>query len=125
MESKPDTTSPAANTPATSRRQEVRLEPPPQLICAVTGSSAKFHVRDISIGGLALWSSMPLRRDAPHEFCLTYRGLTVIRSGRAVHCKRQNDGRWILGVSFLPDPPPGPGTTIEELIDAMSPIEFE
>jgi len=66
---------------------------------------------------------MPLRRDAPHEFRLTYRDLTVVCSGRAVHCKMQSDGRWLLGIAFVEVAQPGP--TVGDLIDAMTVVEIE
>jgi hypothetical protein len=84
----------------------------------IVGFSGTVTIRDISVGGLALVSSLPLRRDAVHEMQLTLGKLAVTVQAKAVHCRRQNDGRWLLGIAFQPSRQKGP--TIEQLIDAVT-----
>ena len=109
------------STPAplgTSRRQYMRFSPPPGLTCSVAGSSTQFVIRDISVGGLALWSDRPLDRDSIHQLILRLGSLVVETGARAAHCKRQDDGRWIIGMAFAAEPTTEP--TIEELIDLIA-----
>ena len=101
-----------------SRRQHLRFSPPPGLTCSVAGSSAKFIIRDISVGGLALWSDRPLGRDAIHKLTLKLGSLVVVTGARAAHCKRHDDGRWIIGMAFATASATEP--TIEQLIDLIA-----
>ena len=102
----------------TSRRAEPRFAPPKDLRCAISGAPSPFEVQDISIGGLALTSALPISRTSIHEVRLTLGHVTIVRHARAVHCRRGDDGRWKIGLAFVPERTTGP--TIENLIDLIT-----
>jgi hypothetical protein len=102
----------------TSRRAEPRFAPPKELHCAIRGFSSAVAVEDISIGGMALTCDVPISRTAVHEVHLTLGRMTIERRARAVHCRRGDDGRWRIGLAFMPAHTTGP--TIENLVDLIT-----
>ena len=106
------------NGTPTSRRQGMRFSPPPGLVCTISGTTARFIVRDLSEGGLALWSDRPLTRGWVHDITLKLGDLMVVTRGRAAHCKKLDDGRWLVGVSFVQEQTKEP--TVEQLIDVIA-----
>ena len=101
-----------------SRRRDMRFGPPRELRCSVVGSAATLTVRDISVGGMSLSSTLPLTRNVLHEFRLTLGNMTISRRGRAVYCRRQAEGHWIIGIAFTKER--SSGKTVEELIDLIT-----
>ena len=100
------------------RRREMRFAPPPQLTCTVLGTPAKVEVRDISVGGLALWTPQPLKPGVTYKLSLQIGKLTVMLSARPTHIKPQDDCRWVVGMAFVDGPTTSPG--IEELLDVIA-----
>lgn len=107
-----------------SRRREMRFEPPAGLRCGLTGSRDRVLVRDIGIGGIAIFSNLPFAPDRLQEFTLNLGPLTVVQRAQLVHGRRDDDGRWIYGFEFVKEQ--AHGASIEELIDLItgSSIEF-
>ena len=80
-------------------------------------------VREISLGGMAVETDIPLGDGAVHEFLLTLGdGSTVELTGRVMHCRQVADlgepERYVSGVQFVDDQPsagPPPDGIIERL----------
>ena len=108
----------AASSSMTSRRTEPRFQPPAQLRCVIAGTAATLIIQDISVGGVALLSTLPISRTAIHQVKLTLGHVTIARRARAVHCQRSADQRWKIGLAFVEERTTGP--TIEQLIDLIT-----
>src|SRR6187431_3724227 len=65
--------------PRGTKIRAARVEPVHPLVCFVGGSRAKLTVKDISVAGLSVWSTMPLSKGFVHEFRLIYGQVTVVR----------------------------------------------
>ena len=109
-------TAPVTNPP--SRRIDVRLAAPSDLRTSVTGSRVHVVVQDISVGGMGVVSSLPLARGVVQKFQLALGTTVIVQQGKPVHCRRQDDGRWSVGISFTGKQFAGPG--VEDLIDAIT-----
>ena len=103
--------------PRQDRRRERRLEPPPELRCAIVGSKAKLRVRDVSLSGVAVWANMPLPVDGEYEVTLEFGPLNLSRRAHIVHCKWETDDRWLVGLKFVARA--GRNSTVKELIDLI------
>lgn len=101
-----------------TRIRDARVEPTHPIVCVAGGTRAKFEVRDISVSGMSVWSTIPVSRGWLHEFRLTYGQFTVVRQARAIHCKSCDDGRWLIGLEF--DKKARRGPTIENLVDLIT-----
>src|SRR5690242_8633687 len=93
-----DDPSPLSGVSNTSRRRVVRFEPQPNLRIAIAGTAARLAMQDIGTGGVGVLSDLPLKRGALLEVTLTLGAVVVKIQARAVHCRRQADGRWMLGL---------------------------
>ena len=102
---------------APSRRRDMRFSPPANLQLQVKGCTAKLTILDISLGGLGVETTAPLAR-GEYELTLTLGKTTFVRRARAIYCRQKAEGRWILGMSFLPGA--GTGPTIGDLIDRLT-----
>lgn len=104
-------------TQATSRRRDVRLEPPPQLTVFVPSFRGRLAVQDISASGVCVVTDAPVPLRSVHTVTLKLGSRGMTRQARIAHC-RLHAGRWRLGMQFLAASP-RETWTIEDLINAL------
>jgi hypothetical protein len=105
----------------TDRRHSPRIE----IIGRLHGHTVAFDVpvavREISLGGMAVETEIPLVESTVHEFLLTLGdGSTVELTGRVLHCREiagADRPTYVSGVQFIDDQPgdAAPGAVIDRL----------
>ena len=108
-----------ASGAARSRCRNLRFEPPNNLTCSLKETSGRFALRDISVGGLSLLSTVALREGEVIEMTLTLDDLRLQKFVRVVHCRDEGEGYWIAGLAFLNENREGP--SVEDLLDRIAP----
>ena len=87
-----------------SRRREVRVGAPCNLVVSIPSITARSEVRDISYGGLSLSVSSPVRLRSIHAITLELGSITVRVRARTIHCSCQTSGDWMVGLEFMAEP---------------------
>ena len=105
-------------TSGISRRQDVRLDPPPNLKVTVPTTTARLAIKDISTGGVCLIGDAPLPPQSVHTVTLTLGRMVVTRRARAVHAEKDSRGRWLTGMQFLNESN-GSSGSIEDLVNLV------
>ncbi len=102
------------------RRRSSRVELLGRLHGRVVSLDLPVTVREISLVGLSIQTSVPFPVGALHEFRLTLGDdSTVLLRGRIVYCRElateEDDAAFVLGVEFV-DESPQEGEAVEDLI---------
>jgi hypothetical protein len=105
------------SNPSTSRRRAMRFDAPPGLSVTFSDRRIEATVCNISGGGLGLITSVPVRRGATYTLTLRQGTLVASCDAEAAHVRRATDGRWEVGMSFVPDERLA---TVEQLIDRLT-----
>ena len=103
-----------------SRRRSVRLEAPDltiELEGRVTG-----QVIGIGLGGVGLLTARPVRKGATYRIGLRLHGVVVSCYARSAHCRRREDGNWIVGLAFVMDEHLA---AVEQFVDAITREQIE
>jgi hypothetical protein len=107
------------------RRRSPRIE----LLGRLHGHSVSLDlpvsVLEISLGGMAIQTSLPFPVGAVHAFRLTLGDdSTVELNGRVMHCRNVAPAdatpAYVTGLQFVEDEPAESGPTIGDLIDRVS-----
>lgn len=81
-------------------------------------AQGRLTVRDISMGGLSLTTHAPIALRTIHTVSLTFGSITVMHQVRVLHCRRNPQGGWLLGLAFTDKPLPG-SATVAQLFNAI------
>jgi hypothetical protein len=106
-----------AADPAFSRRRAVRIKAPPSLEVGLSDPKIKATIEDIGPGGMGLIADRPLSRSTVYTVRLQLGQDVVICGATAAHCRKQGDGTWIVGMSFVKDER---FAQVERLMDALT-----
>ena len=87
--------------PRYERRGGHRLVPPHGVRCELSGRGAKLVPKDVSATGIAVWSSAALAIGRDYDLVITLEDFTLPRRARVVHCTREKDRGWLVGLKFL------------------------
>ena len=113
----PDRRAPLTAGHPSSRRRAVRLEAPANLTVELTGKQIDVQVVDIGAGGLGLVTSRAIERGASYIVGLRLGDVVVSCGARAAHCRRRDDGRWVVGLAFVQDERL---EMVERIVDAIT-----
>jgi hypothetical protein len=99
---------------ATERRHSPRIEILGRLHGHTVAFDVPVEVREISLGGMAVETGIPLVEGAVHEFLLTLGdGSTVELTGRVMHSRPASEDAdpltYVSGVQFLDEQPEATG----------------
>ena len=105
------------------RRRSARVEILGRLHGRIVSLDLPVTVREISLVGMSIQTTVAFPVGAVHEFRLTLGdGSTVLLRGRVVYCRghgrESGEPTFVSGVEFLEDPPPE-GDSVGELIGRM------
>jgi len=81
-------------------------------------AQGRVTVRDISMGGLSLAAHDPIALRTIHTVSLTFGSITVEHKARVLHCRRNPQGGWLLGLAFTDKPLPS-SATVAQLFNAI------
>jgi hypothetical protein len=101
-----------------SRRRDLRVDAPASLRVAMPTTQGPLTVSDISMGGLALAVHAPAALRTIHTVSLTFGSIKVEHKVRVLHCRRNPQGGWLLGLAFTDKPLPG-SATVAQLFNAI------
>ena len=101
-----------------SRRASARIVPPKTLQVALEGTSKRYVIGDISLGGLSVISTEPLAVGSIFDVTLTYRDVVIQQRLKTIHSRKCPTG-WIMGCAFV-SRPRGRGPSIEDLMDDIT-----
>jgi len=105
-----------------SRRRAVRLEAPAGLTITLSDTSISSKVIDIGLGGIALLANRPLRRGVTYTVTLCLAARKVACEARTAHCRRREDGNWLVGMAFVRD---DRIASVEQFVDEMTARQIE
>ena len=92
----------AGIVPARSERRRMgRIVPPDHIQCALAGNAVRLEPKDVSATGIAVWCKAALAVGRDYDLIITLDEFTLPRRARVVHCRRDHDGRWLIGLRFL------------------------
>jgi hypothetical protein len=107
----------SAADPAFSRRRAIRIKPPANLQVRLSDAKIKVTITAIGPGGMGLIADRPLARNTVYAVRLQI-GKDVVRCGATgAHCRKQNDGTWLVGMSFVKDER---YAQVERLVDVLT-----
>jgi len=101
-----------------SRRRDLRVDAPVSLRVTMPTAQGRLAVRDISMGGLSLTAHAPIALRTIHTVSLTFGAINVEHNVRVLHCRRNPQGGWLLGLAFTDKPLPG-SATVAQLFNAI------
>lgn len=107
---------------STDRRRSPRIEILGRLHGHSVSLDVPITVRELSLGGMAIETTLPLAEGAQHQFLLTLGDdSTVELDGRVMHCRavaeQGEPPRYVSGIQFIDDEPPDEAGTVGDLID--------
>ena len=100
-----------------SRRQAVRINAPPNLTVTLPNQNLVARVVDIGSGGIGLAASAALPPGTAHDLHLQIGPERAHCSATVVHCRRQQNGSWLIGMAFVKDERVG---QVECLLDLLA-----
>jgi hypothetical protein len=109
---------------SSDRRRSPRIEILGRLHGHVVAFETPVTVREISLGGMTIHTSMDLGEGAVHAFLLTLGDGSVVQlTGRILHSRREpgsNDGpvSYVSGIRFIEDEPDATAT-VSQIIDKV------
>ena len=101
-----------------SRRRDLRVDAPVSLRVSMPTAQGRLSVRDISMGGLSLTAHAPIALRTIHTVSLTFGSIAVEHKIRVLHCRRNPQGGWLLGLAVTDKPMPG-SATVAQLFNAI------
>lgn len=91
----------ATITDGFSRRREVRLEAPPQLLVSAAAVPGVLRLRDLSTSGMCLVADVPLPLNSVQTVTLRLGHISVTQKAQILHCRHRPQGGWQMGMRFV------------------------